>query len=384
MNNIIRIFILIFAMSVLSGQVLAQSVSNEEINYIIKNEIWSATRTLDKQIRAAQKAGNKAEVNKLFKTKKAVLVKRKKIMATRTLDKQILANKVEYTKLIKTKKNVRAKKIKMLPVWGNTPTFDKQLYNSTFQRYKLIKTKNAVLAKRFAENNIVQGDVTNPLTFKLGLTRTIDKQILAAQKAGNKAEVIKLKKLKKTVLAKRKIIMATPELNQQINAAIANYNNIIKAKKAVLAKRKIIMATNKIDQEIDSITKLWSNDCIDQSRDSAKIIYSTLWEQQIQAKCKKLVKRQELLLKKKSSIISKRMTQYKIKPFTSGEKFSITYTSKLLTPELDKEILLVNASYKKLKKTRQKLKHKRMDENNIKSKCPFPMILVSQKCRQEG
>ena len=257
MNNIIRIFILIFAMSVLSGQVLAQSVSNDEINYIIKNEIWSATRTLDKQIRAAQKAGNKAEV-------------------------------------------------------------------------------------------------------------------------------IKLKKLKKTVLAKRKIIMATPELNQKINAAIANYNNIIKAKKALLAKRKIIMATNKIDQEIDSTTKLWGPDCIDQSRDSAKIIYSTLWEQQIQVKCKKLVKRKELLLKNKSSIISKRMTQYKIKPFTSGEKFSITYTSKLLTPELDKEILLVNASYKKLKKTRQKLKHKRMDENNIKSKCPFPMILVSQKCRQEG
>ena len=64
MNKIIRIFILISAMSFLSGQVLAQSN-------------WMKTPKLDKQIVAAKKAGDKAKVQKLVKTKRAVIAKRK-------------------------------------------------------------------------------------------------------------------------------------------------------------------------------------------------------------------------------------------------------------------------------------------------------------------
>ena len=115
MNNIIKIIILIFAMSFLSGQVLAQS----------KKPAWAATPRLDSQIVAAKKAlvdsnrvfgQNRAKYQSLLKAKKAVLAKRKKIMATPKLNKQIVAaqrakDKAKVQELVKRKKAVIAKRI---------------------------------------------------------------------------------------------------------------------------------------------------------------------------------------------------------------------------------------------------------------------------------
>ena len=106
MNKIIRTFILIFAISFLSGQVLAQS----------KKPAWAATPKLDKQIAAAKKAKDKAKFEKLVKTKRAVLAKRKKIMATPKLDKEIATaikanNKPKVSKLKRQKRAVIAKRI---------------------------------------------------------------------------------------------------------------------------------------------------------------------------------------------------------------------------------------------------------------------------------
>ena len=106
MNNIIKTIILIFAMSFLSGQVLAQS----------KVPLWAATPKLDKQIAVAKKANDKAKLQKLVKTKRAVLAKRKKMMATPKLDKQIAAarkakDKAKLRKLQKTKRAVISKRM---------------------------------------------------------------------------------------------------------------------------------------------------------------------------------------------------------------------------------------------------------------------------------
>ena len=107
-------------MSFLSGQVLAQSN-------------WMKTPKLDKQIVAAKKAGDKAKVQKLVKTKRAVIAKRKAEQA-------------------------HSGKGQPKPNWMKTPKLDKQIAaakkaGDKAKVQKLVKTKRAVIAKRKAKIN---------------------------------------------------------------------------------------------------------------------------------------------------------------------------------------------------------------------------------------